>query len=78
VNDADAAVGLKGQCTEVFDFRFFHESVSPQPLSILLGLFQIFSKFRGYIRSPSCTIGVVDTGAIATVIKDTGGTGGAP
>jgi hypothetical protein len=24
---------------------FFHESVSPQPLSLPLGLFQIFSKF---------------------------------
>jgi hypothetical protein len=59
----DEAVSFKGQCHEVFDFRFFHESVSPKPLSILLEPFQIFSKFRGYIRSPSCTIGVVDTGA---------------
>ncbi len=25
---------LKGQCHEIFDFRFFHESVSPKPLSI--------------------------------------------
>jgi hypothetical protein len=23
---------LKGQCHEIFDFRFFHESVSPKPI----------------------------------------------
>jgi hypothetical protein len=34
---------LKGQCHEIFDFRFFHESVSPKPLSLPLGPFQIFS-----------------------------------
>jgi hypothetical protein len=33
---------LKGQCHEVFDFSFFHESVSPKPLSIPQGPFQIF------------------------------------
>jgi hypothetical protein len=33
---------LKGQCHEIFDFRFFRESVSPKPLSIPLGLFRIF------------------------------------
>jgi hypothetical protein len=25
---------LKGQCLEIFDFRFFHESVPPKFLSI--------------------------------------------
>ncbi len=30
---------------------FFHESVSPKPLIIPLGPFQIFSKIRGDIRS---------------------------
>ncbi len=25
---------LKGQCHEIFEFRFFRESVSPKPLSI--------------------------------------------
>jgi hypothetical protein len=25
---------LKGQCHEIFDFRFFYESVSPKPLSV--------------------------------------------
>jgi hypothetical protein len=25
---------LKGQCHEIFDFRFFHESVPTKPLSI--------------------------------------------
>jgi hypothetical protein len=33
---------LKEQCHEIFDFGFFHESVSPKPLSIQLGPFQIF------------------------------------
>ncbi len=36
------------------DFRlmvFFHESVSPKPLSIPLGPFRIFSKIRRDIRS---------------------------
>ncbi len=28
---------LMGQCHEIFDFRFFHESVSPKPLSIPIG-----------------------------------------
>ncbi len=41
---------------------FFHESVSPQPQSILLGPFRIFSKIRGDIRSSMLTTGVVDTG----------------
>ncbi len=37
---------LKGQCREIFNCWFFHESVSPNPLSISLGQFQIFSKIR--------------------------------
>jgi hypothetical protein len=43
----------KGQCHEIFDFWFFHESVSPKPLSILLGP---FSNIRNFAT------GVVDTG----------------
>ncbi len=39
---------LKGQCHEIFDFRFFHESVSPQPLSILLGSSNVFTNLRRY------------------------------
>jgi hypothetical protein len=75
------------ECNEIFDFWFFHESVSPKPLSISLGLFQIFSKIRGDIRSSRCTTGVVDTGGkFAAGVVDTGGkfaagvvdTGGAP
>jgi hypothetical protein len=42
---------LKGQCHEIIDSGFFHESVSPKPLSKPLGLFRIFSKIRGDIRS---------------------------
>jgi hypothetical protein len=40
---------------------FLHGSVSPKPLIIPSGRFQIFS-IRGYIRSSRCTTGVVDTG----------------
>jgi hypothetical protein len=40
---------------------FFHESVSPKPQSIPLGLFKFFSKIRGDIPSSRFTIGVVDT-----------------
>jgi hypothetical protein len=46
--------GLKGQRHDIFDFwlfKFFHESVSPKPLSI-----------PGDIRSSRYTTGVVDTG----------------
>jgi hypothetical protein len=35
---------LKEQCHEIFDFRFFHESVSPKPLRIPLGPFFEFSR----------------------------------
>ncbi len=37
---------------------FFHESVSSQPLSIPVGLFQIFPKIRGDILSSKWTTGV--------------------
>ncbi len=33
---------LKGVWHKIFDLRFFHESVSPWPLSVLLGPFQNF------------------------------------
>jgi hypothetical protein len=35
-------VPMKGQCHEIFCFRFFHESPSPKPLIITLGSIQIF------------------------------------
>ena len=53
---------LKGQCHEIFCFWFFHESVSPQPQSVPLGPFRIFSKIRGDIRKSRCTTCVNDTG----------------
>jgi hypothetical protein len=69
---------LKGQCHEIFCFRFFHESCSTKPPKILLGSFGIFSKIRRDIRKYSKyappvsttlaanfatgTIGVVDIG----------------
>jgi hypothetical protein len=46
------------------DFRlqvFFHELVSPKPLSPPLGPFQIFPKIGGDIHSTWCTTGVTDT-----------------
>ncbi len=46
---------------------FFHKSVPPQPHSITLGPFQIFSKIRGDIRKSRCTTGINDTsGKFAT------------
>ncbi len=75
--------GLKGQCHEIFDFSFFHESVSPKLLSIPLGQFRIFSKIRGDIRSRcrwyrwQIFRGIVDTGGkFATGVNNTRGTGG--
>ncbi len=82
-------LSLKGQCHDIFDFWFFHESVSPKPLSIPLGPFRIFSKIHGDIRSSrlppvSTTLailvvkfatGVVDTGGkFAAAVVDFGGT----
>jgi hypothetical protein len=56
-----------------FASGFFHESVSPQPQSIPLGLFRIFSKIRGDIRMSRCTTtGINDTGGkFATGVNDT-------
>ncbi len=53
---------LKGVWHEIFDFRFFHESVSPKPPSVPLGPFWIFSKILGDIREWIFIAGVVDTG----------------
>jgi hypothetical protein len=36
---------LNVQCHGILTCGFFHESVSPKPLNILLGPFQIFFKF---------------------------------
>jgi hypothetical protein len=48
--------------TRFFAAGFFYESVSPQPQSVLLGPFRIFSKIRGDIRCSRLTTGVADTG----------------
>ncbi len=53
---------LKGVWYEIFDLRFFHESVSPRPISIPLGPFRIFSKIRGDIHELMFFTGVNDTG----------------
>ncbi len=56
------ATALKGQCHEIFYFWFFHESVSPKPLSKPFGPFRFFSKIRGDIHSSRFATGVNDTG----------------
>jgi hypothetical protein len=53
---------LKGQCHEIFVSGSFHESVSPQPQSIPLRPFRIFSKICGDIRSSRFATGVNETG----------------
>jgi hypothetical protein len=59
---------LKGQCHEIFCFWFFFmNQFPPQPQSIPVGPFQIFSKNRGDIRKSRCTTGINDTcGKFAT------------
>jgi hypothetical protein len=54
------------------NFRFFHESVSPGPLSISLGPFQIFTKIHRDILNFVFNIGVNDTGdKLFASVKDT-------
>ncbi len=48
-------VVLKGQCQEIFDSRFFHESISLKPMSVPLGPFSYFLEIRGDICSWRCT-----------------------
>ncbi len=79
---------IKGQCHEIFCFWFFHESVSPKPLSIPFGPFQFFRKFveifaaQGLPPVPTTPeanfatsfTSVVDTsGKFSTGVNDTGG-----
>jgi len=67
-------VPYRDSVTRFFASGFFYESVSPQPQSIPLGPFQIFSKIRGEIRTSRCTTGINDTGGkFATGVHDTGG-----
>jgi hypothetical protein len=64
---------FKGSLTRDFRLHFFHESVSPGPLSIPLGPFQIFMTIRGDIHNFVFTTGVVDTGdKLFTVVNDKG------
>ncbi len=54
-NVENADLSLKGQCHDIFCFRFFSWITSPKPLIITLGSFQIFSKIRGDICKSRCT-----------------------
>ncbi len=53
---------LKGVWQEIFNFKFFHGSVSPGPLSISLGPFQIFFKNSRRFREWMFISVVNDTG----------------
>ncbi len=56
---------VKGTVPRYFPLQFFsgffHESVSPKPLSIPLKQFQMFPKIHRDIRSPSCTTCIINT-----------------
>ncbi len=65
---------LEGQCHKIFCFRFFHESVSPQPQSIPIRPFQIFLRKLEEIFASQVATGINDTGGkFATGVNDTGG-----
>ncbi len=60
---------LKGTVSrDFFASGFFHESPSPKPLIITLGLFRIFSKIRGDIRKSRCTTGVTPVANLPPVL----------
>jgi len=60
----DYASSLKGQCHEIYEFRFSTCISFPQApdYTINQGRFEFFSKIHGDIRSSRCTTDVVDTG----------------
>jgi hypothetical protein len=53
---------LKGQCHEIFDFKFSTWISFPQAPDYTIRAVQILLKIRGDIRSSRCTTSVVDTG----------------
>ncbi len=73
---------LKGRCHEIFDFRFFHESVSPKPLSSEnpITAFSNFFKKRsrtaeGHGGKFSASVNYISR-KFASSVNDTIGTGG--
>jgi hypothetical protein len=42
---------LKGQCHEIFDPRFFRQSITPRPLINAVKYFRILFRIRRAIRS---------------------------
>ncbi len=56
-NDSQVCIKLRDSVTRFSSSGFFHESVSPKPLRIPLGPFQIFSKIRGDFRSSRFSTG---------------------
>jgi hypothetical protein len=67
-------LAYRDSVTRFFASGFFDESVSPQPQSIALGPFRIFSKIRRDNRKSRCTTGINNiSGKFATGVNDTGG-----
>jgi hypothetical protein len=60
---------LKGQCHEIFCFRFFSSITFPQGPENNIRSFRIFSKIRGDIRKSRCK----SRCKFATGVNDTGG-----
>jgi hypothetical protein len=48
---------LKGTVSQDIRFGFFHQSSSPKPLKITLGLFQTFSKIFGDVTTDGASQG---------------------
>jgi hypothetical protein len=54
-------LGLKGQCHEVFDPQFFHQSIHPGPLIKGLKPFQIYIRIHEDIHIFKNACGVIKT-----------------
>jgi hypothetical protein len=62
----------KGQCHEIYCFRFFSGILFPKPLKITLGSFQTLAKICGDIHKSRFTTGINDTyDKIAAGVVDT-------
>jgi hypothetical protein len=53
---------LKGQCHEIFEFRFFHDAVSSKALSIPLGLLRKFTEIFAAQGAPPFSLKPVSKG----------------
>jgi hypothetical protein len=60
---------LKGQCHEVFDLWFFHQTIPPGALIHGLKHFCIWLRIREVIRQSRCLSGVIDTAGAAPAVS---------